>query len=426
MISSIRVLIVDDSILFREALSRELRKEPYIVVAGMAGDPFEARDKIIALNPDVMTLDVQMPRMDGIEFLLRLLPQYPIPVIVSSSLEEKVFDAIAAGAVDFVPKPGPGYGGMEAYAKELALKIKEAAGANVDSHRRAIGLDRAGRGHSQPAGQAAHQAEAAHYSQPAHQAEPGYRQPQAFQGAEAACHSQPAHQAEPAHYSQPAQRVEAAPNAFHSHGAAMLHGAADGDAVIAIGASTGGTEAIFSLLTKLPADSPGIVMVQHMPPGFTALYAERLDKACAISVREAVDNDALRPGLALLAPGGDRQMKLLKGQYGYYVRLVEGEKVSGHRPSADFLFDSVATAAGAKAIGVLLTGMGADGARGLLKMRNGGAYTIGQDEASCVVYGMPMAAYNMGAVARQLPLDQIAREICGRLSLNHMAAKNKF
>ncbi|MDR1570897.1 MAG: chemotaxis response regulator protein-glutamate methylesterase [Clostridiales Family XIII bacterium] len=343
MTSSIRVLIVDDSALFREALSRELRKDPYILVAGTASDPFDARNKIMELNPDVMTLDVEMPKMDGIEFLRRLLPQHPIPVIVSSSIAVSVFDAIEAGAVDFVSKPSIGSGGMESYARELAAKIKMAVDAKVSVRR-------------------------------------------------------------------PAPRPAPRPPSRQAP-------AADSGMVIAIGASTGGTEAIFKVLSAMPAGMPGIVMVQHMPQGFTKLYAERLDKACALEVKEAENNDAVRPGRVLLAPGGDMHMKLVKGPQGYSVRLLEGEKVSGHRPSVDFLFDSVADAAGGKAVGVILTGMGADGAKGLLKMRGKGAYTIGQDEASCVVYGMPMAAYNMGAVARQLGLDQIPAEICGRLSI---------
>jgi two-component system chemotaxis response regulator CheB len=356
--SNIKVLIVDDSLLFREALARELRKDPYIVVVGTASDPFDARDKIIALKPDVMTLDVEMPKMNGIEFLRRLLPQYPLPVIVSSSLAAAVFDAIAAGAVDFVAKPSAGPGMMEAYAADMITKVKIAADVDVASK---FG--------------------------PALQPRPAAPRPQTPAGT----------------------------------GKALLRAAkpADKDQVLAVGASTGGTEAIFSVLTKLPADIPGTVMVQHMPGGFTKLYAERLNKACPFEVREAEDNDLVRPGLALLAPGGDYQMKLVKGPNGYAVKLIDMEKVSGHKPSVDFLFDSVADAAGNKAIGVILTGMGADGAKGLLKMREKGAYTIGQDQASCVVYGMPMVAYNKGAVAKQLPLDQIAQEICGRLSLQY-------
>jgi two-component system chemotaxis response regulator CheB len=354
--SNIKVLIVDDSVLFREALARELRKDPYIVVVGTASDPFDARDKIIALKPDVMTLDVEMPKMNGIEFLRRLLPQYPLPVIVSSSLAAAVFDAMAAGAVDFVAKPAAGPGMMEAYAADMIAKVKIAAGVDVAAKFNVVPRMR----------QTARPQEGTVLSR------------------------QPLHLAQPP----------------------------DKNQVLAIGASTGGTEAIFKVLTRLPADIPGTVMVQHMPGGFTKLYAERLNKACAFEVKEAEDNDSVRPGLALLAPGGEFQMKLVKGARGYSVKLLDMDKVSGHKPSVDFLFDSVAAAAESNAIGVILTGMGADGARGLLRMRKAGAYTIGQDEASCVVYGMPMVAYNTGAVVRQLPLDRIPQEICGRLSLN--------
>jgi two-component system chemotaxis response regulator CheB len=335
--------------MFREALARELRKDPRVEVVGTASDPFDARDKIIALKPDVMTLDVEMPKMNGIEFLRRLLPQYPLPVIVSSSLAAAVFDAVAAGAVDFVAKPTPGPDAMELYAADITAKIKIAAEVDVAAKLR---------------------------------------------GASAGRRLDPVR----------AQR-SATPR--------------DANLLIAIGASTGGTEAIFDVLTKLPPDVPGTVMVQHMPGGFTKLYAERLNKSCAFEVREAADNDVVRPGLALLAPGGERQMKIVKGPRGYSVKLVDMDKVSGHKPSVDYLFDSVADAAGKHAIGVILTGMGADGAEGLLKMRRKGAYTIGQDEASCVVYGMPMVAYKNGAVAKQLPLNHIAGEICARLSFKH-------
>jgi two-component system chemotaxis response regulator CheB len=342
--------------MFRESLARQLRKDPYILVVGTASDPFDARDKIIALKPDVMTLDVEMPKMNGIEFLRRLLPQYPLPVIVSSSLAGSVFDAIAAGAVDFVAKPVASPEAMDAYAADMITKIKIAADVNVSDRFRTVPLPKT------------------------------------------------------------AARPHHATDAVRS----LLRGAKspDRDCVLAIGASTGGTEAIFNVLTKLPADIPGTVMVQHMPGGFTKLYADRLNKACAFEVREAADNDLVKPGLALLAPGGEYQMKLVKIPQGYSVRLVDTEKVSGHKPSVDFLFDSVADAAGGRAIGVIMTGMGADGAKGLLKMREKGAYTIGQNEASCVVYGMPMVAYKNGAVVKQLPLDQISQEICGHLSIN--------
>lgn len=338
---AIRVLVVDDSILFRETLSKELKKDPEIEIVGMAGDPFEARDKIVQLRPDVLTLDVEMPKMDGIEFLRKLMPQYPMPVIVSSTVRESVFDALDAGAVDFVAKPDmKKTGSVEAYGRDMVSKVKIAAKAKLKLQRGNV-LERP----------------------------------------------------KPAGYS------------------------LNSNSIIAIGASTGGTEAIFNILTKLPADMPGIVMVQHMPPGFTELYAERLNKACALTVREAKNNDPIKKGTALLAPG-DMQMSVVKSVGGYSVKVYHGEKVTGHRPSADVLFDSVADVAGRNAIGVILTGMGSDGAKGLLKLRQTGAYTIGQDEASCVVYGMPMVAFKNGAVAKQLNLHKIPQEIC-----NHLAGK---
>ena len=349
---SIRVLIVDDSLVFREMLARELVKEPNIDIVGMASDPFEARDRIIQLNPDVMILDVEMPKMNGIEFLRRLLPQHPIPAIVSSSIAGTVFDALDAGAVDFVAKPSS-VGIREDYIKELIEKLIGASGAHVkirnSLRKRTLN------------------------SQTVPGKEPG---------------------------------IQTGTNPLQ--GFPLLNYK---EKIIAIGASTGGTEAILSVLAKLPERIPGIVIVQHMPAVFTAFYAERLNKQCLFKVREAQDNDRVEPGLALVAPGGDRQMRLVKDLRGFCVRLIDMEKVSGHRPSVDYLFDSVADAVGKNAIGVILTGMGADGAKGLLKMREKGASTIGQDSDSCVVYGMPMAAYNMGAVMRQLPLDKISGEI---------------
>ncbi|MDR0569631.1 MAG: chemotaxis-specific protein-glutamate methyltransferase CheB [Clostridiales Family XIII bacterium] len=340
----VKVLIVEDSIFFREILLRELRKEPGIEVAGIAADPFEARDKLLELRPDVMVLDVGLPRMDGIEFLRRLLPQYSIPVVVSSAHAGVEAGAMAAGAAAFVAKPDSSRG-MEDYAKELALSIRTA---------------------SKP------------------------RERRKFRAPGAAWEDEDA--LEKAAFS---LKIRAS--------------------VIAIGASTGGTEAIYSVLARLPEQLPGIVMVQHMPPGFTGMYAERLDRDCAFHVKEAADGDRVEPGLALLAPAGDRHMKLMRDTRGYYVALHWMDKVSGHRPSVDVLFDSVADAAGDKALGVLLTGMGADGAKGLLKMRSRGAYTIGQDKETSVVYGMPMVANSIGAVARQLPLSAISKEIVDRL-----------
>ena len=336
----IKVLIVDDSLVFRESLSREISKDPDIEVVGTATDPYMARDLIIKLKPDVLTLDVEMPKMNGIEFLKKLMPQYPLPVIVVSSVSQNVLDALDAGAVEFVTKPSVTRpGGMTSFVNELIIKIKISSTAKVGNRKSDF--------------------------VPSH--------PVTSQGIDTM------------------------------------------SKIIAIGASTGGTDAIHTVISGLPRDMPPIVIVQHMPPVFTKLYAERLNNTCELEVKEAEDGDALKPGRVLIAPG-NFQMRLAKRGTGFIVKCTQEEKVSGHCPSVDVLFDSVADVAGKQSIGVILTGMGRDGANGLLKMKKTGAYTIGQDEKSSVVYGMPMVAFNIGAVEKQLPLDRIADEIIRFLS----------
>jgi two-component system chemotaxis response regulator CheB len=337
----IRVLIVDDSLLFREGLRKGLKQFPDIQIVGVAVDPFEAKEKILTLHPDVLSLDVEMPRMDGIKFLRSFLPQYPMPVVVISSLRESVFEAMDAGAIDFIAKPDDSNADKTAFLRDVAEKMRIASKANL-----------------------------------------------AFRGD---CRG------------------------TISLSVDGLRGPVDPSRIIAIGASTGGTEAIFSILTKFSANMPGIVVVQHMPAGFTKLYAERLNAACALEVLEARDGDEVCPGRVLIAPG-DFQMRVIKKGGGYIVALDRSPKVNGHRPSVDVLFDSVAAAAGGAGVGTILTGMGSDGARGLKKMREAGGYTIGQDERSSVVYGMPMAAYMMGSVMIQLPLYRVADELTRVLS----------
>jgi two-component system chemotaxis response regulator CheB len=337
----IRVLAVDDSILFREMLSKGMRRFPDINVVGVAADPFDAKDKIIALRPDVMTLDVEMPCMDGVKFLRSLMPQYPLPVVVISSLRESVFEAMDAGAVDFIAKPDDMNVAGNVFMDEVAAKIRVASAVKPAFRKNApkdIGLT-------------------------------------------------------PAGLSVPADCLD----------------------IVAIGASTGGTEAIHSILTKYNPTMPGFVIVQHMPEGFTSLFAKRLDSVALLEVKEAGDGDEVRPGRALIAPGG-RHMRVLKTTDGYVVSLSDGPKVNGHRPSVDVLFESVAGVAGPRAIGVILTGMGTDGAAGLKKISDAGGYTIGQDERSSVVYGMPMAAWLTGAVKVQLPLYRIPDEIIRKLT----------
>lgn len=332
----IRVLIVDDSLLFRQTLANELSKDFGIEIIGTAEDPFAAVKLINELHPDVVTLDVEMPKMSGIEFLRRVLPQYPLPVVVVSSVAENVFNALDAGAVDFVTKPSAAKGGMPAFIAELVGKIKVASTAKV-------------------------------------------RQPNARPAMPGAA---------------PARQQEL-----------------DSSKIIAIGASTGGTDALYEVLTHLPANIPGIIIVQHMPTGFTKLFAERLDRNCKFHVKEAADGDLVRPGQAIVA-AGDHHMRLVKSGSTYQISSQTGERVSGHCPSVDALFTSVAQVADcSKIVGVILTGMGKDGAEGMLKMRQAGAYTIGQDEATAVVYGMPKVAYDMGGVCTQLPLQSIADDI---------------
>ena len=331
----IKVLVVDDSILFRNLLVQSLESDPNIQVVAQVADAFAARDAIIQYKPDVMTLDVEMPKMSGIEFLRRLLPQYPLPVVMISSLNDKVFDALAAGAVDFINKPSNlDRAQLSVFLKqELVTKIKIASTAKVGKFKHAAVMN----------------AE--------HPLNPAYR-----------------------------------------------------DKIVAIGASTGGTEAIYEVVKQFKRDIPGVVIVQHMPPGFTKMYADRLNNQCEVAVKEATSGDRVIPGQVLIAPG-DRQMRLVRVGDEFQVECRGTDKVSGHCPSVDVLFDSVARVAGKKAVGVILTGMGGDGARGLLKMREAGALTVGQDEASCVVYGMPKVAYDLGAVQHQCTLTAIAKKV---------------
>lgn len=332
----IRLLIVDDSTVFRTVLSRGVSSDPDIEVVATACDPFEARDKIIEYEPDTMVCDVVMPKMNGIEFIRRLMPQYPLRVVVVSSVSDAVLDAMNAGAVDFVAKPDIGTGRTrEVFLNELISKIKIAANANLPRVKPGLPVVR--------------------------------------------------------------KSVSVTDSASRK--------------LIAMGASTGGTEALFNVLKYLPSNVPGIVIVQHIPPAFSRMFADRLNKSMQLDVKEAESGDYVEKGRVLLAPG-DRHMRVRRIGGRYKVETFQGEKVNGHCPSVDVLFHSVAEACGNEAVGVLLTGMGEDGARGLLAMRKKGARTIGQDKNSSVVYGMPKAAFDMGAVEKQASLDAIPQEIC--------------
>ena len=349
----IRVMVIDDSVLARTMITQGLAKNNRIEIVGTAFNAQDAMAKVPQLKPDVITSDVEMPGMSGIDFLKQLLPRYPLPVILVSSLDLRVFDALSAGAVDFVRKPEPGKN--DAFITALTEKVIAAAGARVRPRPGAPTLS-AVKG---PAGGG------------------GARLP--ITGT---------------------KPVLPAPSALGSRPSMD-------NVIIGLGASTGGTEATLEVMKRLPADIPGMLIVQHMPVGFTQMYAERLNRLCHMEVREAKHGDEIHRGLALLAPA-DFQMRVVRSGSRYTVSCQPGEKVSGHRPSVDALFFSMAEQVRCKMVGIIMTGMGRDGADGLLKMRQAGAYTIGQDKESSVVYGMPMVAYNIGAVQIQGSCEDIA------------------
>jgi two-component system chemotaxis response regulator CheB len=345
----IKVLIIDDSALVRDILSKGLTQDPMLDVVGAAPDVYVARDMIVDKKPDVLTLDIEMPRMDGIEFLQRLMPQYPIPVVVVSSLTQRgkqiTIQALEAGAVDFVPKPMSDVArGLAEMMVELRTKIKIASTANV-----------------------------AHWK---------------------------------------GKRVEHIKKADYPGSKSLAEST---DKVIAIGASTGGTEAIRKVLEPLPPTMPGIVVVQHMPAGFTKTFSERLNEVCMLQVKEAESGDRIVSGRVLIAPG-DYHLKVIRSGGYYQVVCQTGEKVNGHRPSVDVMMFSVAEHVGANAYGIILTGMGNDGALGLKAMKDAGARTIGQDPSTCVVYGMPKVAKDIGAVEYQMTLDKISEGIQNLIS----------
>jgi len=337
-----RVLVVDDSALMRGLLSQLISMAPDMEVVGSAPDAQVAREMIKALNPDVMTLDVQMPKMGGLEFLERLMRLRPMPVVMVSSFTASASDttlkALELGAVDFIGKPRVDSGkSMESYAEDLVEKIRAAKGARL-------------RGFVNRSSES---------SPPLAPTRPGL--------------------------------------------------AASGK-IIFVGASTGGTEAIKTFLLGVPADCPPILIVQHMPEAFTASFAKRLDSLCAPRVTEAQGNEKIEPGTVYIAPGHSHLL-IRRGGTGFLTELAATPPVNRHRPSVDVLFDSAATLVGRKAVGVILTGMGKDGAQGLLRLREAGARTFGQDEASCVVYGMPREAFLIGAVEEQCSLDEMARRV---------------
>ena len=346
--NKIKVLVVDDSALIRNVMKEIIDREKDMMCVGAAPDPIVAREMIKSLNPDVLTLDVEMPKMDGLDFLERLMRLRPMPVVMVSTLTERgsdiTFRALELGAVDFVSKPKMDIArGMEEYAAEITDKIRAAAQSHVRARKNVA--------------------------------------PMVVQEKLTADAILPS----------------SAPGRFAST-----------EKLIIIGASTGGTEAIKEVLTRLPADVPGILVTQHMPENFTKSFADRLNSLCKISVKEAEHNERILPGHAYIAPGHSHLL-LKRSGANYMTELSQGPPVNRHRPSVDVLFRSAANVAGANAMGIILTGMGKDGAQGMLEMKQAGSFTIAQDEASCVVFGMPREAIAMGGAAEVLPLQNVAR-----------------
>jgi two-component system chemotaxis response regulator CheB len=352
--TKIRVLVVDDSAVVRQAITQALSQDPEIEVVGNACDPYVARDKILELNPDVLTLDIEMPRMDGLTFLRILQKHRPMPVVVVSSLTQagskKALEALEAGAVDVIAKPGSAWSIGEIH-QQLISRVKGAAFAKVPAAK---------------------------------------------------------------------DDSEKPPGLAGTFDPARLHSRQ----LILFGASTGGTEALKSVLTQLPPGLPGICIVQHIPPVFSRTFAERLNELCAFEVREACQNDIVRPGLALIAPGDYHMMVVWKGDH-YQVVLNQNPPLHHTRPSVDVLFNSAAACPGARVTALLLTGMGSDGANGMQKLKAAGAVTFAQNEQTCVVYGMPRAAVELGVVDQVLPLDRIPLALLRAVQSGDGALHNK-
>jgi two-component system chemotaxis response regulator CheB len=354
--AKIKVLVVDDSAVVRQVNRETLEKEPDIEVIGAVADPLYAIEKMKLVWPDVIVTDIEMPRMDGLTFIRKIMAEHPTPFVVCSSLTEEgaatTIEALAAGALSIITKPKIG---VKQFLQEAGDDIVTAVRAAARANMRHVGI--------------------------------GARVP-------------------PANL-RPKLSADAMLAAQAASSVAMANTT---DKVVAIGTSTGGTQALQAVLTKLPATTAGIVIVQHMPEKFTAMFAERLNSLCAIEVREAKDGDRVLPGRALIAPGG-RHMMLKRSGAQYYVEVKDGPVVNRHKPSVDVLFRSVAQVAGRNALGVIMTGMGDDGARGMKEMHDAGAQTIAEDESTCVVFGMPKVAIDMGGVDKIVPLDLIPQEI---------------
>lgn len=357
MSDKIKVMVVDDSALVRQVVTQAIATDPGIEVVATAQDPVFAIEKMKTVWPDVLVVDIEMPRMDGLTFLKKIMAEHPTPIIVCSSLAEKgaqvTMEALAAGAFTIITKPKMGLKSfLQDSANDIVTAIKAAARANMGAVRRMTA-----------------QAPAAGVTRP---------------------------------------KLSADVMLSAQHTGANMYGTTD--RLIAIGTSTGGTQALEAVLTKLPAVCAGIVIVQHMPEKFTGMFADRLNSLCKLEVREAQNGDRVMPGRALIAPGG-RHMMLKRSGAQYYVEVADGPLVNRHKPSVDVLFRSVAQIAGKNALGVIMTGMGDDGARGMKEMHDAGAQTVAEDESTCVVFGMPKEAIKLGGVDKVVPLDRIPQEI---------------
>lgn len=364
-IPKVKVLLVDDSAMFRTSMKVGLSTKPNLEIVGEAADAFEARDKIIELKPDVLVMDIVMPKMDGLTFLKQLMGQYPLPCILISGTDSSR-EATAAGAADFLLKPKTP-ADQQRFMTLLGTKISIASTTKKPK----------------PAVFGINSGE---------EAVDGLSIPPVT-----------------------AKIGRVPPNLPSKDDMSGLPLRSKEGYIVALGASTGGTDALECVLKSFPETMPPVLVVQHMPPVFTKLYSERMDKCCSLNVKEAADGDRLTQGTCLIAAGGFH-MELKKDARGFYVKCYQGEKVSGHCPSVDVMFSSVAEVAGKRAIAALMTGMGADGAKGLLKIHQRGAHTIGQDKESCIVYGMPMEAYKLGACDEQQSLCNIGKTICRRLT----------
>lgn len=419
----IRVLCVDDSALIRELMVEIINAQPDMQVVATAPDPLVARDLIKRHDPDVLTLDVEMPRMDGLDFLERLMRLRPMPVVMVSSLTERggeiTLRALELGAVDFVSKPRLGIrGGMLEYAETIADKIRAAARARIRPAGRAVTSPSAGGAQAGPA----HSTSALSTSVQSSQALSNPAQSSLSQSNSAQFNPYSSSLADRSidvsvsHDTVGQDTVTQDTVSPPATAVASRRPLLSSEKLIAVGASTGGTEAIRAVLQSLPADAPAILVTQHMPPGFTRSFAERLNGLCRIAVKEAAHGERILPGHAYIAPG-DAHLTLSRSGANYVVTLDQRPPVNRHRPSVDVLFDSVARVAGRNAVGVILTGMGRDGARGLLQMREAGAHTIAQDEQSCVVYGMPREAVELGAAESVLPLSRISGHLLHQVQL---------